>query len=77
MKFQLTEASEMLSYKIISQIIKEKEKMIEIGKEFSTELLINRKIIKDCFFCDLNPIHLDEKKAKNFGFNKPVAHGEF
>merc|ERR1712159_379118 len=51
--------------------------MIEIGKEFSTELLINRKIIKDfsVFSGDSNPIHLDEKKAKNFGFNKPVAHG--
>ncbi len=51
--------------------------MIKIGETFTTSLVLDKKIITDFskFSGDINPIHLDEKEAKKFGFNKPVAHG--
>jgi 3-oxoacyl-[acyl-carrier protein] reductase len=51
--------------------------MIKIGKKFSTSVIISRNIIDEFskFSGDYNPIHLDEKEAKKYGFNKPVAHG--
>ena len=51
--------------------------MIKIGEIFKTSLILDKKVISDFskFSGDLNPIHLDEKEAKRFGFNKPVAHG--
>ena len=41
--------------------------MIKIGKKFSTSVIISRNIIDEFskFSGDYNPIHLDEKEAKN------------
>ena len=48
--------------------------MIKIGKKFSTNVIISRNIIDEFskFSGDYNPIHLDEKEAKKYGFNKLI-----
>ena len=50
--------------------------MIKIGKK-STSVIISRNIIDEFskFSGDYNPIHLDEKEAKNMDFQALVAHG--